>query len=328
MRLLRSPSQKTSLVFKVLLSVVALLALGGCVSLPQTEALRESGYAGLPVRAELVDVPYYPQEDLMCGPTSLAMALNAVGVDASVPSLTEQVYLPGRKGSLQIEMLAATRRNGALAYQLAPELRAVLQEIAAGTPVVALLNLSGIKLWPIWHYAVVVGYDLEREKIILRSGPDPRRVTDLGFFELLWKDGGYWAMAAVPPDRLPATAREQPYAAAAAALELVGRRAAGKSYRALLSRWPENLVGLVGLGNVEYAEGNLAAAEAAFRRAVAAHPQSAVPLNNLAQTLADLGRLEEAEAAARAAVALGGATLPAAQSTLAQIVEKRSKARP
>ena len=264
----------------------------------------------------------------MCGPTSLAMALNAVGVDANVASLTEHVYLPGRKGSLQIEMLAATRRNGALAYPLAPELRAVLQEVAAGTPVVALLNLSGIKFWSLWHYAVVVGYDLEREEIILRSGPNPRRVTNVGFFEFLWKDGGYWAMAAVPPNRVPATAQEQPYAAAAAALELARRREAGEAYRALLSRWPDNLVGLVGLGNVEYAEGNLAAAEAAFQRAVAAHPRSAAALNNLAQTLADLGRLEEAETAARTAVALGGATLPAAQSTLAQIVEKRSKARP
>lgn len=312
---------------KVIFSLAALLVLAGCISLPQTEALRESGYAGLPARVELVDVPYYAQEDLMCGPTSLAMALNAVGVDAKVASLTEQVYLPGREGSLQIEMLAATRRNGALAYQLAPELRAVLQEVAAGTPVVALLNISGVKFWPVWHYAVVVGYDLEREEIILRSGPNPRRVTEVGFFEFLWKDGGYWAMAAVPPDRVPATAREQPYAAAVVALERVRRPEAGKAYRALLSRWPESLVGLIGLGNTEHAEGNLAAAEAAFRRAVAAHPQSAVALNNLAQTLADLGRLEEAEAAAHSAVAIGGATLPAAQSTLAQIIEKRSRAK-
>lgn len=100
---------------KVIFSLAALLVLAGCISLPQTEALRASGYAGLPARVELVDVPYYAQEDLMCGPTSLAMALNAVGVDAKVASLTEQVYLPGREGSLQIEMLAATRRNGALA---------------------------------------------------------------------------------------------------------------------------------------------------------------------------------------------------------------------
>lgn len=313
--------------YKLIGSIVAILALGGCISLPQTEALRESGAAGLPARAELVDVPYYAQEDLMCGPTSLAMALNAVGVDAKVASLTEQVYLPGREGSLQIEMLAAARRNGVLAYPLAPELRAVLQEVAAGTPVVALLNLSGVKFWPVWHYAVVVGYDIEREEIILRSGPNPRRVTDAGFFEFLWKDGGYWAMVAVPPDRVPATAREEPYAAAAAALERVRRREAGEAYRALLSRWPENLIGLIGLGNVEYGAGNIAAAEAALRRAVAAHPQAAVALNNLAQTLADLGRLEEAEAAARNAVAIGGATLPAAQSTLAQIIEKRSRAK-
>ena len=103
-----------SLVSKALSSLVALLALGGCISLPQTEALRESGHAGLPARVELVDVPYYAQEDLMCGPTSLAMALNAAGIDAKVASLTEQVYLPGREGSLQIEMLAAPQRRAGL----------------------------------------------------------------------------------------------------------------------------------------------------------------------------------------------------------------------
>jgi hypothetical protein len=31
-----------------------------------------------------------------------------------------QVYLPARKGSLQVEMLAAARRHGLVSYQLAP----------------------------------------------------------------------------------------------------------------------------------------------------------------------------------------------------------------
>jgi len=109
-----------------------------------------------------------------------------------------------------------------------------------------------------------------------------------------------------------------------AALEQAGgQREALQSYRALLGRWPENLVGLFGLGNVEYASGDLAAAEAAFRRATLAHPQSAPAFNNLAHVLAQRGRLAEAEAAARHAVELGGPTLAEANKTLEEILARK-----
>lgn len=309
-------------------AIAALLALSGCISLPQSTALREAGFPGLPPRAELKEVPFHTQDDDLCGPASLAMVLNVAGVPANVESLMEQVYLPGRKGSLQVEMLAATRRNGLLAYTLAPELGAVLREVAAGTPVVALQNLTGIKLWPIWHYAVVIGYDVERNEVVLRTGDQPRRTMSLDLFEFLWRDGGRWSMVALPPGRLPATVDENDYASAAATFERIGRHEeAARSYRALLGRWPQNLVGLIGLGNVAYASGKLADAEAAFRRAAQAHPGSVAARNNHAQALADLGRLEEAEAVARRAAALGGANAAAAQSTLQEIVKRRTETR-
>lgn len=302
-----------------------MLSLAGCISLPQSAALREAGFPGLPRRVELTDVPFHTQDDRLCGPASLAMVLGAAGVKASVEQLTEQVYLPGREGSLQIEMLAATRRNGLVAYPLAPELEAVLREVASGTPVVALQNLTGIKFWPIWHYAVVVGYDLERNEVILRTGDKPRHGISLDLFELVWRDGGRWSMVALPPGKLPATAAENEYAGAAATFERLGlRQEAARSYQALLERWPRNLIALIGLGNVAHASGSLAEAEAAFRRAASAHPGSVAAHNNLAQTLADLGKLEEAENVAREAAALGGPNAAAAQATLEEILGKRA----
>ncbi|MGH8704503.1 MAG: PA2778 family cysteine peptidase, partial [Burkholderiales bacterium] len=229
-------------------ALAALLGLGGCVSLPQSEALRQAPPAGLPARVELAEVPFHEQDDFLCGPAALAMAFNPAGVAATVDSLTPQVYLPGRQGSLQAEMLGATRRNGLVAYTLAPELESVLREVAAGTPVVVLLNLA-LRIFPMWHYAVVIGYDLEREEIVLRSGRKERATLAIGFFEFQWQDGAHWAMVAVPPGRIPATAREPEFAAAVAALERTGRRReARESYRALLARWPASLVGLFGLG--------------------------------------------------------------------------------
>lgn len=304
--------------------VAAALALGGCISLPQTDALRETPPRGLPSRVELTQVPFHKQDDYLCGPASLAMVFNAAGVKADVESLTPLVYLPGRQGSLQAEMLGATRRSGLVAYTLAPQLEDLLREVAAGTPVVVLLNLA-LKWAPVWHYAVIVGYDLDKREVIARSAGRARDEWSFGFLEYFWQESGYWSMLALPPGRVPATAREADFALAVAALERAGRaREARESYRALLERWPDNLVGLIGLGNVEYGLKDLAASERAFRRASVAHPASGAAFNNLAHVLAALGRLVEAEAAARRAVELAGPTLPQSRETLEAILKRRA----
>jgi len=293
--------------------------------MPQGEALRTAPPRDLPVRMELTDVPFHRQDDYLCGPAALAMVFNAAGVQADVESVTPLVYLPGRKGSLQAEMLGATRRSGLLAYALAPRLEDLLRELAAGTPVVVLVNFS-FKSVPVWHYAVVVGYDLDKGEVIVRTAGRSRDLWSFSFLEFFWQDSDYWSMLALPPGRLPATAREADYAAAAAALEQAGRpREARDSYRALLARWPENLLGLIGLGNVEYALKDRAAAERAFRRASETHPQSAAAFNNLAHVLGESGRLPEAEQAARRAVELGGPALAEAQKTLDTVLQKRGR---
>ena len=304
-----------------LLAGFVLCILVGCVSLPQTDALHRESGASLPPRVELASVPFFAQEEYQCGPAALAMILNAAGVSVGPGVLVEEGYIPARKGSLQVEMLAGARRHGLLAYELAPELKDVLTEVAAGNPVIVLQDL-GLFL-PYWHYAVVIGYDLEKREILLHSGATARRTMALGLFEFLWIGSQRWAMVALAPGRLPASAREAPLAAASAALEKAGRIAeAEQAYAALLERWPANLLGLMGLGNTAYALGRTAEAETAFRKATIAHPLAAAAFNNLAQALADQGKLDAGLEAARKAVSLGGPYLPAAQATLEEIREK------
>ena len=299
------------------------IALGGCAGLlPQSSALHDQPPADLPPRAELREVPFHAQEEYHCGPASLAMAVNAAGLDATVEELVDQVYLPGRKGSLQIEMLAAARRRGLVAYPLEPRLTDVLREVAAGTPVITLENY-GFKIMPRWHYAVVVGYDLAAGELVRRSGLTPRQTMPFHVFEYVWKGDGHWAMVAVPPDRLPATASESRYAQAVAALERTGQvRIARTAYETMLKRWPSSLAGWIGSGNTAYALGDLAAAESAFAQAVQAHPDAAAAHNNLAHVLAERGKIPEALAAAERAVSLGGPLLSSAQATLAEIRKK------
>ena len=298
--------------------------LSGCSLIaPQTYALKEQRPPDLPRRAELTQVPFYPQTDYYCGPAALAMVLNAAGVKVTPEALVDQVYLPGRKGSLQVEMLASARRHGLVAYELAPQLADMLREVAAGSPAIVLENYGPYSWFPIWHYSVVVGYDLDKLEVIRRSGIRQRRPTPLVIFEKIWKHENYWAMIAVPPERVPATATEPRYANAVIALEKSGQfKNALIAYNALLKRWPDSLAGQMGRGNTAYALHDREMAEAAFRQATVDHPDAVAAFNNLAEVLAEGGKLEEALEAAEYAVSLGGPLLPDTQATLDEIRKK------
>src|SRR5437867_3044721 len=189
-------------------------------------------------------------------------------------------------------MLAAARRHGMVSYQLAPRFEDVLRELSAGNPVIVLQNLG---FGGGWHYAVAVGYDYSYGELILRSGITERETLPFGIHEFLWKRSGYWAMVAVPPDRIPATADELRWLASIAALERAGDAGSARTaYAGFLKRWPGNINAAVGLANAHHALGELPQAEAVLRQAERRDPASVVVLNNLAQTLSDQGRNEEA----------------------------------
>jgi hypothetical protein len=301
----------------VLLAAVALLA--GCAT-PQTRMLTAERPAVS--HAELVEVPFFPQQEYQCGPAALATVMVVAGKPVTPEELAPQVFLPQRQGSLQVEMMAAPRRHGLVSLPLAPQLGDVLAEVAAGNPVVVLQNLA-LDWYPMWHYAVVVGYDLDRETIILRSGEERRLELPLATFERTWARGKHWAMLALPPHKLSQTVAPEAHVRAVVALEKAGFADAARSaYHTVLGKSPDNLTALLGAGNTAHALGDLAGSERAFRLAAERHPDSDAALNNLAQVLADQGKLGEAEAVAQRALALRGPNGVVAAQTLREIQDK------
>lgn len=276
------------------------LILAGCGSLP-VENYRAA--SRLPTRVEL-NVPFYPQEHYQCGPAALAMVLAYDGLSVSPSDLARQVYLPGKEGALQVEMLAAVRRTGLLPYVLGDEPDAMLVELAAGHPVVILQNLR--KLFPEWHYAVVIGYDLAKGEILLHSGVNRNLAMNLDDFDRSWAKAGRWAFVALPPTQLPGSADEADFVEAAVDLEPVSSKSARIAYRTALAKWPSNLIARIGLGNAAYARHDYVEAETEYRRAVVDHPDSGDAWNNLAQVLSDLGRYQDALVAANHALSIGG----------------------
>ncbi|MES3009650.1 MAG: PA2778 family cysteine peptidase [Pseudomonadota bacterium] len=284
--------------------VCALLWLSGCAT-PQLTALSAAWPADVPDQAQVSGVPFFPQADYQCGPAALAMVAQSAGVPVTPEQLVDQVYLPGRQGSLQPEMLASARRQGLVAYPLAPELNAVLRELAAGNPVLVFQNLS-LPIYPIWHYAVAIGYDRSRSEVVLHSGTTERLTMSLATFERTWARGERWAMLALPTSRLPASATPDAYASAVATLERTNPGAALTAYTTGLQTWPQHRGLLFGRGNAAYAQGQRAAAAQAYEAAAQADPDFADAWNNLAQVQLELGQRPQAAKAIARAVALGG----------------------
>jgi tetratricopeptide (TPR) repeat protein len=302
-RLLRIISPALAGVF-----ICAALCLGGCAT-PQVSRLAEHWPDGLPERVLLDNVPFIAQEDYECGPASLAMILQSAGLPVSADQLVEQVYLPGRKGSLQIELLAASRRHGLPGYVLATDVSAVLREVAAGHPVLVFQNLS-LPVYPVWHFAVVVGYDRARNLLILHSGTTRAMETSLFAFERTWERSAYWAMVALPLTQFPTTANSEDMAKAIAALERVQPKAAQTAYSTALRQWPVQRTLMLGAGNTAYTLGQLEVAQRAYQATTQAHPDFADAWNNLAEVLLQQGHMEQARTAINRAVALGGVRLP------------------
>jgi tetratricopeptide (TPR) repeat protein len=293
-----------------------MLLLSGCAT-PQVDALLRERPPQLPVSQSL-SVAYFAQKDHQCGPAALAMALDAAGDTVTPQDLVGSVFIPAREGSLPPEMLAAVRRRSRLAVELDPRIDAVLAEVAAGTPVIVLQNLS-LPVIPIWHYSVVVGYDLQREDIFLQSGGQRAGAIPLRTFERTWARSKRWAMVVLPPDRLPVSQQPAQIFAAAATLERSDPGAARRVYRSITQTFPDFTPAWIGLGNAAFAEGDLSESAAGFRKATELDPGSADAWNNLASALAALGRPCEAGEAVRRAIQIGGPHLAQYQQTAAEI---------
>ena len=262
----------------------------------------------MPRTLELRDTPFFPQEDYQCGPAALATVLRASGVEVAPDALAPQVYLPKRRGSLQAELIGASRRQGRLAYVLPGTGQALLTELVEGRPVLLLQNL-GVKQIPKWHYAVLVGYDASRNIAVLRSGRRERKEVRWQRFARSWDRAGRWAMTTLAPGVIPAQADAAHYLEAVAGIEAAGdRKAAAISYDAAIARWPDEPMAWFGHGNAAYADGDRATAADAYTRAATLAPGDAAARNNLAQVLADAGCFEEAHRQLARGLALAAGT--------------------
>ena len=286
------------------MALLAAALLAGCARAPVLPAHLGEGAAPL----ELTQVPFFAQERYQCGPAALATVLVDAGVDTDAETLVPQVYLPGREGSLQLELIAATRRHDRVPYRLEPTLDAVLAELQAGRPVLVMQNL-GPRFMPVWHFAVVIGYRPDEDLLVLRSGTNRRHGAPAAAFLQTWERAERWAMVVLRPGQMPAAPDRRRYLQAVAGMEgIASPGALVDAWQAALERWPGDDIARFGLAAALDAAGKSGRAEAAYRDLVADAPDHAAALNNLALLLAARGCTGAARAALERALQGAAAT--------------------
>jgi tetratricopeptide (TPR) repeat protein len=315
------PRRSTAFASRGLLIVLLIFQLAGCAFIRSGPVIQAPGAA--PLKATVDAVPFYAQKKYQCGPAALAMVLQWSGIPITPDDLVPAVYTPGRKGSLQLELISAARRHDRLAYSI-QGISCLIREVAAGRPVVVLQNL-GLSWLPRWHYAVVIGYDLNSQFIVLHTGDRAARQVGLRTFLKTWQRADQWGLSILPPGRMPVCAEESAYLKAVLGLQQAGQsKSAKEAFSAAVDRWPDSAQAYLALGNALYEDGSLQEAIQALSHAVQIEPANGPALNNLAHLLAESGDLKSAEVMARRAIAIGGAYQEVYRRTLEEISLKRS----
>ncbi len=264
-----------------------LLVLTACQTPAQTKQLLAAPPA-ITNAYQIANVPFYPQQAFFCGPTTLAEVANFHGLAKSPDDIAPATFTPALEGTLQIEMAAATRQLGMLAYEQRGNMSQLLSLVADDIPVIVLQNNS-ISWLPQWHYAVVVGYDIKRKEVILHTGVTEAHRLNFSTFERTWQRANYWLLAMLPPDK--SSTQLDPFIYTKACQDLISTQQSAAGIAALITatkQWPDYWLPYFLLGNHYFSSEPVQAAHW-FEQGLPFAQQQAPFLNNYAVLISELG---------------------------------------
>ena len=180
--------------FAAVLLTGVLFTLGGCAvgtSAGKGAGTVTSSEASAPVSSVIAGVPFLPQEDDTCGPSSLAMVLGFLGQDVSTAEIVRETRTAGLKGTLITDLAGAARRRGFAAEVVDLDLPRLRERISGGVPVILLVDL-GIWSWSRPHYLVAYGWT--PEGVVAHSGRERGKVIPFSTLDAQWAKMGRLAI--------------------------------------------------------------------------------------------------------------------------------------
>ncbi len=236
---------------------------------------------GLPASHVIDDVPVIAQKHSYCGPAALASVLQFNGDTTTQDQAAEMVFTPGRTGTFQHDIVSAIQRRGFMALPV-NNTDDLIANISDDRPVIIFQNLA-MQWYPMWHYSVVSGYDLNAQTLHVHTGKDTARTVPIRTIGKTWDRAGYWGYVAAPPNDPPAYAKVEDILQAGVRFERAGDvKNAQTTYMGVLKNEPNNPDALFAMGNVAMAKKDYKYAVLYYRGALSSAPDHLYAANNLA----------------------------------------------
>jgi len=198
-----------------LMAVGCVVALAGCAGTVAPQIKR------LPERVELSGT-FYRGEANQSGPQVLASLLSQQGIVITPGLLEKPLHLPGAESQLQQNLQNLAREYGMVVYPVESTLPALLTQVAAGYPVMVRFS-EGAAFWAEPRYAILSGYDRNKQKVLLRAGMNRRELMSFSAFESALEKSGGWAVLIQKPTQVPAEVDRQRWLKAADELAQAGQ---------------------------------------------------------------------------------------------------------
>jgi hypothetical protein len=141
-----------------------------------------------------LDVPYVPQSGVLCGGAALAMVLRFWGKAEVLAEDFAALAEPGQAGLLTATLVKAVEDAGWTALPLAGTRAGIVEHLAQGRPIIALLRAGADS----YHYVVLVawtgGWVVVHDPVV-----GPFRALREAEFAAAWSGSGNWALLILPP---------------------------------------------------------------------------------------------------------------------------------
>ena len=180
----------------VLIAGGALFVPGGCsrdTGIRGWGASAPGTAASVPALGSTVipEVPFLPQEEDTCGPSSLAMLLRFHGKEARTGEIARETRTAGLRGTLITDLAEAARKRGFEAEVVDLDLQRLREKISEGIPVILLVDL-GTWIYSRPHYLLAFG--VTSEGVVAHSGREERKVIPFSTLDAQWAKMGRLAI--------------------------------------------------------------------------------------------------------------------------------------
>ncbi|HLC18200.1 MAG TPA: C39 family peptidase [Thermodesulfobacteriota bacterium] len=188
------------LITRCLVLSLLLIASTGC-------SLRTGGAVLEEIRANpgaghfIEGVPFFPQDEQMCGPAALASVMGYYGAGSGMEAVAARVYEERLKGTLPVDLLIYAKEKGFRAQYYRGSLEDLKERLSEDKPLILFLNL-GIPEYPVGHYIVAVGYNDRVKAVVAHSGVHREKVYSYRGLLKHWGKTGFSTLLITPEEDL------------------------------------------------------------------------------------------------------------------------------